>query len=160
MKKVVLFILLLTMLVLTGCTKTYLTNLKGEQLFSYEESSYLVYVYKDDCEECVEVTPNVEAYARVKASGEFEEKSSLYGFNLSNKTNSLIDRKYTEADSLGQGKEGNFFVDDVTNWEDLYIGNTPALIIIRTRNGKRIAEYASEGKDIVTYLQNYYELNN
>jgi len=158
MKKVLLFILLFATFALTGCSKTRITNLVGDELFAYEDGSYLVYVYKDNCEACEDVTPIVESYVRAYRDGAFENKSPIYGFNLSNKTNSVVDREYdSEAGDLdGQGKEGNLLINDITNWDELYIGNAPLLIVIRNRTGNRIAEFWAEGADINSRLQSYY----
>lgn len=146
MKKLLLSLLLiLTVILIGGCAKkVHLQDLTGEELFTQEGKSYFVFIYKDDCPDCDNAMPIIENYLyMIKYIEDYQNKTKLYGFNLSNETNSLIDRKY-EGEN-GQGSDGSFYVNDVKNWDELYIGKTAALISIRTRDGEKYAEFEAEG---------------
>ena len=57
-----------------------------------------------------------------------KELLKLYVCDLTDEYNSIIKRPY-EGEG-GQGTEGRYFVDGVTNYEDLYISGTPSIIRI------------------------------
>jgi len=140
MKKLVFLLLLLsTIIIMGGCArKSSLKNINGEELFNLEDKSYFVYIYEDDCEECEQTLPIIESYLYViKEEKDYKNKSTVYGLNISKEQNSIIARKY-EGDN-GQGANGKSFINDVTNWEELYIGTTPTLISIRVREGQKYA---------------------
>jgi len=55
---------------------------------------------------------------------------------------------------VGHGTDGAFYVNGVTNWEDLNIGSTPSLISIYIKDGVKTAKYVAQGKDaIITALE-------
>jgi len=150
MKKLLLLFLLLTSIViLGGCAKgSHLKNLKGEELFTQKENNYFVFIYQKDHEEYENTMTFVETYLQViEEYKEYENKSKIYGFDLGKKPNSQISREY---DGNGQGENKNFFVDDVQNWEDLYIGSPIALISIRTRDGVKYARFEAEGYQAIS----------
>jgi len=159
MKKLLLLFLLLTSIViLGGCAKdSHLKNLKGEELFTQEENSYFVFLYKKDHEEYENTAAIVESYLHlVEDQKEYKNKSKIYGFDLSKEPNSQIFREYKGKN--GQGDNGTFYVNDVQDWEDLYIGTPVALISIRTRDGVKYANFEAEGYEAISArLQDHLE---
>lgn len=159
MKKVLLLMaLVLTVFILSGCSKkSAIVEISGKEMFN-QEGNYYIYFFKDDCEDCAQIEPIIEAYVEaVKEEAKYQSKSTVFGVNLSKEENKKILRSFTGK--LGQGENGNFFVDDVTDWNNLYIPTTASLISIKT-NSQNVtyAAFEAEGaQNIFNFLTTYLD---
>ena len=159
MKKVLLLLaFVLTVFVLSGCSKkSEIVEISGEEMFN-QEGNYYIFFYQDDCEDCEQIEPIIEAYVEaVKEETKYQHKSTVYKVNLSKDENKKILRSYTGG--LGQGTNGDFFVDDVQDWKDLYIPTTSSLISIKT-NSQNVtyAAFEAEGaQNIFNFLTAYLD---
>lgn len=162
MKKVILLVLIMvSAFTLCGCKKStdmdYLKSLTQQNIFTQKEEKYFVFFYRDDCTGCEETKPYIINYWNAVNNGAYQGKRQIYGVNISNEKNTKIYRKY--AGTGGQGTDGAYFVDGVSQWDKLYIGSTPSLISIYERDGVRYAKYQAQGKDAILEVLNNYLAN-
>ncbi len=159
MKKFSLIIVLLFgLFMLSACDKSEklynVDNIKKENIFNQKEDSYFVYFHRVECQDCEQVATTIIEYATiVKEYSSCQQKRKIYSVLLYTKAEkpkdgNLIYREYTGVD--GQGTDGKYFVNGVTNWEDLYIASTSSLIAITTnKNGDKVASYQAQGAEAV-----------
>ena len=162
MKKIGLFIVLLfSVFMLSACSRegklTNVDSIKKQDIFNQKEDSYYVYFHRTDCPDCEQTSPRVIEYATIrKEKDTCSDKRKIYSVLVYTKDekpkeDTYIYREYTGDD--GQGTDGKYFVDGVTNWEDLYIATTSALIIVETVNGVKTARYIAQGSNnVVSHL--------
>lgn len=163
MKKIgLLALVLLSIFVLTGCgSKGKLQNvdsIKKEDIFNQEEDAYYVYFHRIDCPDCETTSPRVIQYATLRLEKDAcNDKRKIYSVLLYTKSEKpgedvYIYREYTGDD--GQGTDGKYFVDGVTNWKDLHIASTSSLIAINTdENGNKVASYVAQGSNnVISHL--------
>ncbi len=137
MKKLIALVLVsMLAITLAGCKKeTKITYLSGQEIFE-QEGTYFVVFFRDDCADCEQVKPLVITYLDLlaKESEKYEGKSFVYAVDLSDEDNATMYRVYNSRKGWGdgQGDAGTFWVDGVEQWDDLYIGETAALISIGT----------------------------
>lgn len=118
-----------------------------EDIFTQEENEYYIYFYKEDCPYC-------EAVEDIVNNLENSEVS-LYRINLSINENKLIGRSYTGEN--GEGVNGKYLVNSVTDYKDLYISIAPTIIKIITNSetGQKEAIYVAGGSsEIIEYFLN------
>lgn len=138
------FLLLLTF-ILSGCSiiqKNYDAKymIEDYNIFNKSEDEYYVYFFKDNCKYCIDSYETINKY--LKSSADIK----LYVCDL---TDSTLKRIY-EGEN-GQGIEGYFFVNGVTEYSELYIATVPSLIKIKDG----ISEFITSGrKNIITYVEN------
>ena len=164
MKRIVLMVFLFIIVIsLLACKKKNeyldLSELTESQIFTQSEDEYLVYFHKDNCNGCESIKTDVLHYNYL--SSKDDNLVKIYGMNLQkeDETKALIYRTYTGLS--GQGDEGTFYVNTVTNWYDLYIAATPALIVIKTNDGVKKAHFITYGaSNISSYLEGLYEKGN
>ncbi len=151
MKKIIgLMIAIISIFTLSGCKyetdMATIKNLVQQDIFEQKEEKYFVFFYIDGCTGCDETKPYIiNYYNLVKAD---DSKRSIFGVNLSNPKNKPMYVKY--AGTEGQGTDGNFYIDGVTNWEELRIGTTPSMISIYvSKSGAKTAKYVAQGKDAI-----------
>lgn len=155
MKKVILLVLVLVgLFTLSGCKyesdMDVVKNLVQQQIFEQKEEKYFIFFYLDGCTGCEETKPSVMNYYNLVKND--DSKRKIYGVNLSNPKNNPMYVK--NPLDVGQGTDGAFYVNGVTNWEDLNIGSTPSLISIYIKDGVKTAKYVAQGKDaIITALE-------
>ncbi|HBP26015.1 MAG TPA: hypothetical protein DD618_03585 [Acholeplasmatales bacterium] len=159
MKKIMAMLLILAVLGLAGCgTEGELDgvdDIKKEDIFAQEESKYYVYFHRIDCADCEEADPNVISYSSIIENVEdCATKRKIYAvllYTASEKPgeDTYIYREYEGSD--GQGTDGKYFVDGVTEWDDLYIGTTASLISISTNSvtGVKTAKYVAQGSEAI-----------
>jgi hypothetical protein len=166
MKKAFLALILTFILsVMSGCSKVGelngVKNISKEDIFNQPEDKYFVYFHKIDCEDCEATDPYVIQYAQIIQEVEgCKNKRPIYAVLLYTKDDErgkapYIYRKYEGSE--GQGTEGTFWVNDVSSWEELYIGSLSALISISKDpvTGVKKARYVSQGYEkVVESLQN------
>lgn len=163
MRKIgLLTVVLLSIFVLSACTnKGKLSNvdsIKKQDIFNQEEDTYYVYFHRIGCADCEQSSPRVIEYSLIRDEKPgCNEKRKIYSVLLYTqdekpKDDNLIYREYKGEG--GQGTDGKYFVNDVTNWEDLYIATTSALIAINTdKSGKKVASYIEQGaNNIISHL--------
>lgn len=156
MKKVILLICLaLLSIIFISCNKDdeylELTNLRESQIFTQEADSYYIYFHRDNCSGCETVKTQVLHYNYLTSKN--DELVKIYGLNLEKEgqSKSYIYRTYEGEE--GQGDKGTFYVDGVTEWNDLYIPGTPGLIKIETIDGVKTAKFVCQGASkIGSYL--------
>lgn len=155
MKKILLGVMLVFGLVmLGGCNeKSVLVDVKAEDLFTME-GNYFIFFYKDDCSDCEQTKPIVINYINlIENDPEFVNKRRIYGCNLSDPDNAKLFRAYDAARlnwGEGQGDSGTFWVNGVTNYNDLYISETASLISIGSNsNDERIANFQAAGYEAI-----------
>lgn len=161
MKKIITLLMFAVLLFgLSGCSKSDLVEINKDEIFT-QEGKYFVYFYQEDCDDCKIAKPLVEQYLKQLKNGDFENKNTVYAVNLSKKENKDILRKYNEVIyGLGAGQgDGSYYVDNVTNANDLYIGGTSALISVGVNsNGDKFGKFLISGNEgIGTYLTNYIQ---
>ncbi|MDD2258245.1 MAG: hypothetical protein WC278_01205 [Bacilli bacterium] len=148
-------LLLLFSFLLMGCNSYSVKNLKGSELFD-QEGKYLIFVHKENCVGCDEAMEVVIQYNNVLKEDRFKDKRKVYGFDVSKGEESLVYRSYSGVD--GQGTNGAFYVNNVTKWNDLYIGSTPALLSVDNTGETFIVRYVSQGAEaIIESLTSFLE---
>ena len=148
MKKLfgIVFLLLVSFL-LVGCGGSGVKNLKGEQLFK-QEGKYLVFIHKEECAGCDEAMQIAIQYNSLLKEDKFKDKRKVYGFDVTKGDEAGVYRLYKGEG--GQGTDGAFYVDDVTEWKDLYIGSTPALISVNNTGNTVLVRYVAQGAEAIT----------
>lgn len=152
MKKIgLIMILILGMVMFTACGNKneleYVKNIKVEDIFNQKEDDYFIYFHQVDCQDCEQSDPVVINYAMNidKRSG-CASKRKIYAVLLH--PDSKIFRAYNGSN--GQGTDGKYFVNGVTEWEDLYIASTASMIAISTNlKGEKTASYVAQGSSRV-----------
>ena len=156
MKKILLLILVILCFGVSACSKNTdmkgIKNLNEQKIFEQKEDKYYVFFYRDGCSGCEDTKPYILAYIKALKSGNYEGARQIYGVNLSSGNNYLM--YVTNKTSGGQGTDERFWVDGVTNWEDLKIGSTPSLITIYLKDGVKVAQYAGQGKEKIIDILN------
>ncbi len=156
MKKILLMLLILLSVVLVGCGTpgdiSQLKNLEQQEIFTQKEDRYYVFFYRDGCNGCEQTKPYILNYVKIISGAGYEDCRKIYGVNLTNKKNK--DMYYQYMGSGGQGTKNNFWVDGVTNWADLRIGSTPALIGIYIKDGQKTARYVAQGREAIVSALN------
>ena len=157
-----LFVTLLSLLlfVFVGCkgkTKVTPMYITAENIYAVEEEKYLVYFEKENCSQCAETLPSVIEYA-TDTSGK-TKYPNVYRVLLeyvdeSGETVAIPISRATK-ENTGQGPNGNFYVNGVSNWIALYIAAAPSLIEVSSVNGVKQSQLVAVG---TTEIQNY--LNN
>ena len=116
-----------------------------KDIYNQEESEYFVYFFKDRCPYCNDCTEIIENYISSN-----QNNIKLYTCNL---TNQEI-KRYYEGEN-GQGSKGQYYVDGVSNYNELYIAGVPSLIKVKVVDNIRISEYIASGKlKITEYINN------
>ena len=161
MKKIITLLMFAVLLVgLSGCSASKLKEINKDEIFN-QEGKYFVYFYQEDCEDCKIAKPIIEAYVKQIQTGNYENKNTVYAVNLSKKENKDILRAYNQVIlgwGAGQG-DGTYYVDNVTDADNLYIGATSALISVGVNsNGDKFSKFLISGNEgIGTYLSNYLQ---
>jgi hypothetical protein len=151
MKKIfVLIIAIISVFLLSGCRyetdMATVKNLTQEDIFKQKEEKYFVFFYVDGCTGCEETKPYIINYYNLVKDD--NSKRQIFGVNLSNPKNKQIYVKYSGTG--GQGTDGTFYIDGVTNWDELKIGTTPSMISIYiSKDGEKTAKYVAQGKDAI-----------
>ena len=158
MKKFLLIVILaLIAFVSTGCKKESVipSYVAAENIYSLNGDKYLIYFEKETCSQCAQTLPYVIEYL-TETSG---KKGALDIYRISleytdenGDTITLpISRAFDKADT-GQGPNGNFYVNGVSDWVALYIAATPSLVEISTVNGTKQSNLVAVG---TTEIENY-----
>lgn len=163
MKKIgLLVVMLLSIFVLSACggkgKLEKVDNIKKQDIFNQEEDMYYVYFHRIDCPDCEQSAPRVIEYSIIREEkAGCNEKRKVYAVLLYTKDETPKDtphiyREYTGEG--GQGTDGKYFVDGVTNWKDLYIASTSSLIAINTNSeGVKVASYIAQGaNNVISHL--------
>lgn len=146
-RMMLLLVILVGVSVLTACKSKNeyleLTELNENQVFTQKESEYYIYFHKDNCSGCQSIITDIQHYNYLTTKNDNLRK--IYGINLQKEgeTKSFIYRSYTGVS--GQGDEGNYYVNTVTLWSDLYIAATPTLIVIKDNGKEKTAHYVTHG---------------
>ena len=161
MKKLLFFIILGLLLVsVTGCkekSKVNPTYIAAENIYEVELDRYFIYFEKENCSQCAAALPSVIEYlteTHVKKNG-YKIYAVLLEYTDENgETVTLpISRAFTGADT-GQGPNGNFYVDGVSNWVALYIAAAPSLIEVTRTDGVAKSKLVAVGtSEIEKYLK-------
>lgn len=119
-------------------------EIKKEDIYNQIEDEYLIYFYKDRCPYCEQCEDIIKEYI-----AQDEKAIELYTCDLS-KDKEI--KRYYEGEN-GQGSKGQYFVDGVTNYKDLYIAGVPTIIKIKNENGIKVSEYIASGKSkVIEYI--------
>lgn len=122
-------------------------DIKVEDIFNQEEEQYLIYFYKNKCPYCEACEDVIDEYIKNQ-----EGSIKLYTCNL---TKSEI-KRYYEGEN-GQGSKGQYFVNGVNDYNELYIAGVPTIIKVYLDQDQKISEYVISGKtkviDYITSLQ-------
>lgn len=142
--KILILIILLCTILLVGCKKEMPNEIKKEDIYNQIEEEYLIYFYKARCPYCEKCEDIIKDYIV-----QDESPIKLYTCDLSK--DKEIKRYYEGA--KGQGSKGQYFVDGVTNYKDLYIAGVPTIIKIKNENGIKVGEYIASGKSkVIEYI--------
>lgn len=159
MKKIFIAVIMMFVLIISnGCEKTTANNIKEiknlvqQEIFTQEDQRYYIFFYRDNCGDCEKAKPFVLDY--VEASKTNDELIPLYGVNLSDPLNKSMYRRFSGKGGQGTGEtcSGLFKVDNVTKWDNLYIGCTASIILIYTYNDVKTAKFRANGKDNIKKL--------
>lgn len=146
--KCLIIILLLLIIGLTGCTKVIKNNIEAEDIYNQEEEEYLIYFYKNKCPYCKECKDTINDYIESD-----NQTIKLYTCNL---TKEKIKRYYEEE--TGQGSKGQYLVDGISDYNELYIAGVPTIIKVKIENNKKISEYIVSGKSkVIDYINDLYK---
>lgn len=161
MKKGLSLLLILIAVLLVGCgKKTSIQELNVDDIFT-NEGKYFVYFYRDDCPDCEQTKPIIVAYLDlIDDNTTYEGKKTVYAVNLSKEENKFAYRSYKDASfnlGDGQGEDGSFWVNGVTDKDKLHIGATAALISVGVdSNNNRFTTFIASGyESISSYLDTY-----
>ena len=161
MRKVLSFIVLVMMLfVFTGCKSKVKVNpmyITAENIYNVEEDKYLVYFEKENCSQCAETLSSVIEYLTETSgkSGYPKIYSVALDYTDENGETASIPISRAMTENTGQGPNGNFYVNGVTNWIALYIAAAPSLIEISVKDGLKQSQLVAVGTtEIKTYLNN------
>lgn len=156
MKKVVLLILFIIISsFLVGCGSSDMKGIKNltqQQIYEQKEDKYYIFFYREGCSGCEDTKPYILAYIKALKSGDYDGARQIYGVNLSDEKNYTMYVSNKEVG--GQGTDGRFWVDGVTNWSELKIGSTPSLITVYLKDGVKTTQYAGQGKDKIVEILN------
>lgn len=160
-KKLLIFLLLFGLLLVTGCGSNGklkgVKNINKQNIFNQTEEKYYVYFHRLDCPDCDEAAPAVINYMNIiKEYSGCQNKRPVYAVLLYTESEKPGDSVYIyrEYDGEGEGKEGTFKVDNITDWKDLYIGATSSLISISPFQGEKTAYFEAQGaEDIMKVLE-------
>lgn len=141
-----LILILLLSVVLTGCYKyKFMETIYIDDIYTQEEDEYLIYFYTEDCYYCKKSYDTIQEYLNYQ---EENDSIKLYVCNLSEEENKSIKRSYEGTG--GQGSEGQYFVNAVSDPKDLYISGVPSLILI---NEQRFSKFVVSGRSkIIDYF--------
>lgn len=134
-------IVLFLSLVLVGCNKNVYTKncIEVEDIFFQEDEEYYVFFYQENCPYCDDCFNVISEYINDP------KELNLYVCDLTN--NLEIKRKYPG----GQGPNGAYLVNGVTDYTSLWIAGVPSLIRI---NENDISYYVTSGrKNVLAYFE-------
>ncbi len=156
MRKTILVLLtLIISIMLVGCGSSDMKgvkNLTQQQIYEQKEDKYYVFFYREGCSGCEDTKPYILAYIKALKSGDYPGARAMYAVNLSDEKNyTMYVANHAEG---GQGTDGRFWVDGVSNWSELKIGSTPSLITVYIKDGVKVSQYAAQGKDKITDVLN------
>lgn len=161
MKKGLSLLLILLAVLLVGCAKkTPLKEMNVDDIFT-TDGKYFVYFYRDNCPDCEKTKPVITSYIKMIADNTaYEGKKTIYAVNLSKAENSFAYRAYSQSSlnwGSGQGTDGSFWVNGVTDKTKLHIGATSALISVGVNgNNERFTTFIASGYDAISqYLNDY-----
>ena len=157
----VLFVLMLCLLLVgcVGCKKekvspSYIT---AENIYNLSEDKYLIYFEKENCSQCAETLPYVIEYL-TDTSGNNKYPivyRVLLEFIDDNGDTVTLPISRAMEGNTGQGPNGNFYVNGVSNWIALYIAATPSLIEVSVVDGVKQSQLVAVGTtEIKDYLNN------
>ncbi|MGI6710155.1 MAG: hypothetical protein ACOX4W_01725 [Bacilli bacterium] len=159
MKRINIILLIILIGILTGCKdkNVEIKSLIQNEIYTQEEDRYFVYFYKDNCGYCDLTKPIILDYLKALEEKSNLNKRSVYGFDLSDSENMFdngeteygIFRVFEGETSHGVGDEkGNYKVNGITSWDNLYISNVPSLISItlNTETGLKESHLVAENK--------------
>lgn len=162
MKKILLFIVLFFLVFCSfGCkekTKVYPQYITAENIYNGSSDKYLVYFEKENCSQCAATYPSIVDY--LTETSRKKDSLKIYSVLLefvddNGETVTLPISRSFDMQNTGQGPDGNFYVDGVTNWIALYIAATPSLIEVSTVDGTKQSKLVAVGNSqIETYLTN------
>lgn len=145
-----ILLIILCCMMFVGCKKPtydFEEKISIDTIYNKEEDSYLIYFYMDKCPFCESCYKTIKNYLK---NYDNETMTKLYVCNLSDEGNQILKRIY-EGEN-GQGTSGSYFVDGVTNYNDLYIAGTPSLIQI---NSDKTSSFITSGRSkILNYFNN------
>ena len=123
-----------------------------DRLIGHGHDVYYVFFYREGCSGCEDTKPYILAYIKALKSGDYPGARAMYAVNLSDEKNyTMYVANHAEG---GQGTDGRFWVDGVSNWSELKIGSTPSLITVYIKDGVKVSQYAAQGKDKITDVLN------
>lgn len=135
-------------LLLVGCDKQeYTMNvIKVEDIYTQEEDEYYVYFFQKNCPYCEDCFETINEYINNPS------ELKLYVCDLTN--NQEIKRK----NQSGQGPDGGYWVDNVSDYKNLWIAGVPSLIKIDVKNN---SYYVTSGrKNILAYIDYLNNIEN
>ena len=118
-------------------------------------SVLFVYFEKESCSQCAQTLPTLIDYqTKVSRKGGVNVYRVLLEFvDEDGETVTIPISRSLEG--TGQGPEGNFYVDGVSNWIQLYIAATPSLIEVSKVNDVMQSKLVAVGtSEIEEYLNN------
>ena len=122
--------------------KTDYNYIEDNQIFNQKYEEYLIYIMRNGCSWCDKIKDDVLRYQEKVKLEQYNKNIKIYVVNLmSNNKKSKIFRSYNEEGGDGD----NFFVSNVTNWDQLYIPSTPTLIKVVNENNVRKTELLARG---------------
>lgn len=138
--------------------KTKLKVIEDNEIFLMEEDAYWVFFVKEDCEHCERARIALIQYMETINSDKEKYKNNRKIYEVCLKKNgekSSILRTYESVDGKGQGTDNKFYVNNVKEWDKLYIASTPSLIAIYEQGGVKRAKYLAQGASkVIAYVEN------
>ena len=142
LKNSLLLILILTLLItMVGCNKQEYTinKINVDEIYTQEDNEYYVYFYQKNCPYCEDCFEVINEYISNPS------ELNLYVCDLTN--NQEIKRK----NQSGQGPDGGYLVDNVSDYKNLWIAGVPSLIKIKENDN---SYYVTSGrKNILAYIE-------
>ena len=159
MKRVLFFVIVcMLFMVMAGCNKKVTPGyISAENIYNGNGDNYLIYFEKENCSQCAATLPAlIEYQTQVSKKGGINVYRILLEYTDENgEVVTLPISRAVEAGNTGQGPNGNFYVDGVSNWIQLHIAATPALIQVKAVDGVKQSTLVAVGTtEIETYLNN------
>ena len=123
-------------------------EIMANDIYSVNEDEYYICFIKNDLYYYNELMKYLNLLS-------FKEDISVYLIDLENSDNKMIKRSYTGED--GQSETGRFFVNGVSNIDNLYIPKASALIKVVMEEDIKVSYYIESGEDIISFIKANYE---
>ena len=118
-------------------------SISETEIFTQNEESYYIFVYRDGCSWCEKISDRVKSYIYKTTLPNYSSSKKVFALNLTKDgTRASVFRSFDGEDGEGDGK---FKVTGCKDLSDMYLSSTPALIEINYIDGVAVAKFIATG---------------